>query len=135
MNKESMQGQRIEPLIKHCGHTSKKGNGNKIKGKYQFKKENSQQESPKKNGDQGESSKYDGNDKGKKFMNKKNIQCYNCQKYGHFASECRNKKFPRQYNNEESEANMAQDDDGSETDVVLMMAIIDDGYDEKGQWK
>ncbi|GAU37763.1 hypothetical protein TSUD_102800 [Trifolium subterraneum] len=116
-------------------HTSKKGNGNKIKGKDQLKKENFQQESPKKNGDQGESSKYDGIGKGKKFMNKKNIQCYNYQKYGHFASECRNKKVPRQYNNEESEANMAQDDSGSEIDVVLMMAIIDDGYNEKVQWK
>ncbi|GAU47704.1 hypothetical protein TSUD_177090 [Trifolium subterraneum] len=69
-------------------HTSKKGNGNKNKGKDQFKKENSQ-----------------------------------------------NKKVPRQYNNEESEANMAQDDNGAETYVVLMMAIIDDDYDEKGQWK
>ncbi len=68
-------------------------------------------------------------------MNKNNIQCYNCQKYGHFASECRNKKVPRQYNNGESEANMAQDDNGAETYVVLMMAIIDDDYDEKGQWK
>ncbi|GAU29116.1 hypothetical protein TSUD_58820 [Trifolium subterraneum] len=75
-------------------HTLTKGNGNKNKGKDQFKKENSQQESSKKNDDQGESSKSDGNGKGKKFMNKKNIQCYNCQKYGHFASECRNKKVP-----------------------------------------
>ncbi|GAU32209.1 hypothetical protein TSUD_277890 [Trifolium subterraneum] len=116
-------------------HTLKKGNGNKNKGKDQFKKENSQQENPKNNGDQGESSKYDGNDKGKKFMNKKNIQCYNCQKYGHFASECRNKKVPRQYNNEESEANMAQDDSGSETNALLMMAITSDDYDENGQWK
>ncbi|GAU26184.1 hypothetical protein TSUD_354060 [Trifolium subterraneum] len=110
-------------------HTSKKGNGNKNKCKDQFKKDNSQQESSKKNGDQGESLDSDGNGKGKKFMNKKNIQCYNCQKYGHFASKCRNKKVPRQYNNEESEANMAQDDDGSETDVVLMMTIIDDDND------
>ncbi|GAU30894.1 hypothetical protein TSUD_381070 [Trifolium subterraneum] len=107
-------------------HTYKKGNGNKKKGKDQFKKDNSQQESSKKNGDQGESLDSDGNGKGKKFMNKKNFQCYKCQKYGHFASECRNKKVPRQYNNMESEANMAHDDSGSETDVVLMMAIIDD---------
>ncbi|GAU37433.1 hypothetical protein TSUD_206690 [Trifolium subterraneum] len=112
-------------------HTSKKGNDNKNKGKDQFKKENSQQESSKKNGDQGDSSKSDGNGNGKKFMNKKNIQCYNCQKYGHFASECRNKKVPRQYNNEESEANMAQNDNGSETNVVLMMTIINDGTDNQ----
>ncbi|GAU32258.1 hypothetical protein TSUD_53860 [Trifolium subterraneum] len=116
-------------------HTSKKGNGNKNKGKDQFKKENSQQESSKNNDDQGESSKSDGNGKGKKVMNKKNIQCYNCQKYGHFASECRNKKVPRQYNNEETKANMAQDESGSEADHLLMMAITSDDYDEKGQWK
>ncbi|GAU25734.1 hypothetical protein TSUD_216650 [Trifolium subterraneum] len=116
-------------------HTSKKGNGNKNKCKHQFKKDNSQQESSKKNDDQGESLDSDGNGKGKKFMNKKNIQCYNCQKYGHFASKCRNKKVPRQYNNEESEANMAQDDDGSETDVVLMMAIIDDEDNDGSECK
>ncbi|GAU41499.1 hypothetical protein TSUD_13810 [Trifolium subterraneum] len=116
-------------------HISKNGNGNKNKGKDQFKKENFQQESSKKNGDQGESSKSDGNGKGKKFMNKKNIQCYNCQKYGHFASECRNKRVPRIHNNKDSEANMAQDDSGSEIDALLMMTITSDDYDEKGQWK
>ncbi|GAU43236.1 hypothetical protein TSUD_241260 [Trifolium subterraneum] len=115
-------------------HTSKKGNGNKKKGKDQFKKENSQQESSKKNGDQGDSSKSDGNGKGKKFMNKKHIQCYNCQKHGHFASECRGKKAPRQYNNEESKANLAQNDSGSEADPLLMMAITNEDYDKKESW-
>ncbi|GAU28768.1 hypothetical protein TSUD_357540, partial [Trifolium subterraneum] len=105
-------------------HTSKKGNGNKNKGKDQFKKENSQQESSKKNGD--------GN--GKKFMNKKHIQCYNCQKHGHFASECRGKKAPRQYNNEESKANLAQNDSGSEADPLLMMTITNEHYDKKENW-
>ncbi|GAU12969.1 hypothetical protein TSUD_191600 [Trifolium subterraneum] len=134
--------QRINPRAKSrtfdqalWTHTSKKGNGNKHKCKDQFKKENSQKESSKKNDDQGESSKSDGNGKSKKFINKKNIQCYNCQKYGHFASECRNKKVPRQYNNKESEANMAHDDSGSETDALLMMTITSDDDDEKGQWK
>ncbi|GAU23301.1 hypothetical protein TSUD_237550 [Trifolium subterraneum] len=115
-------------------HTSKKGNGNNNKGKDQFKKENSPQESSKKNGDQGESSKSNGNGKGKKFMNKKNIQCYNCQKYGHFASECRGKKVPRQYNHEESKANLAQNDSGSEADPLLMMAITNEDYDKKESW-
>jgi hypothetical protein len=64
-------------------------------------------------------------------MNKKNIQCYNCQKYSHFASECKGQKVPRQYHNEESKVNRAQNDSGSEADPLLMMAITNDDLDKQ----
>ncbi|GAU13417.1 hypothetical protein TSUD_127130 [Trifolium subterraneum] len=38
-------------------------------------------------------------------------------------------------NNGDQDESLDSDGNGKEIDVVLMMAIIDDGYDEKGQWK
>ncbi|CAJ2637591.1 unnamed protein product [Trifolium pratense] len=116
--------------------TFKKNGGNKWKGKNKYKNGNSQSDSSKKEQDKGESSKNGSNNKGKKKMNKKNIQCYNCQKYGHFASECRGQKVPRQYNNEESKANMAKNDSGSEQDEdpLLMMATTNDDLDKQEGW-
>jgi hypothetical protein len=72
--------------------------------------------------EKGESSKNDGNGngKGKKPMSKKHIQCYNCQKYGHFASENKGKKVTRQYNNEDSKANLAEADNGPDHDPLLV---------------
>jgi hypothetical protein len=67
--------------------TVKKNGGNKYKGKNKSNNGGSQSENSKKEQDRGESSKNDHHRKGK--MNKKNIQCYNCQKYSHFASECK----------------------------------------------
>ena len=31
----------------------------------------------------------------KKKKDKKDIQCYNCQKWGQYASECKSKRVPR----------------------------------------
>ena len=36
-----------------------------------------------------------------------NIQCYNCQRMGHYASNCRNKRVPREKNHEEDDAEIA----------------------------
>ncbi|MCI04196.1 retrovirus-related Pol polyprotein from transposon TNT 1-101, partial [Trifolium medium] len=106
--------------------SSNKNGWNKGKGKNKYKNQYSQQECSKKEQEKSESSKNDGNGKGKKPMNKKHIQCYNCQKYGHFASECKGEKVPRQYNNEESKANVAENDNGSDRDSSLlqMMATV-----------
>ncbi|MCI84620.1 retrovirus-related pol polyprotein from transposon TNT 1-94, partial [Trifolium medium] len=49
-----------------------------------------------------------------------------CQKFGHFASECKGQKVPRQYN---EEANVAHDDSTSEEDVNFMVTIIDEAAD------
>jgi hypothetical protein len=36
----------------------------------------------------------------KKRFNKKDIQCYNFQKWGNFAAECKSKKVPREKSDE-----------------------------------
>ena len=56
-------------------------------------------------------------DQKKKKKDKKNIQCYNCQKWGHYASECRSKRVPRS----KDEAQFSQNEDSEE---VLLMATI-----------
>jgi hypothetical protein len=67
-------------------------------------------------------------------MNKKHIQCYNCQKYGRFASECKGKKVPRQYNNEDSKVNVAETGNGPDHDPLLvqMMATTNDEFPKDG---
>ncbi|MCH99727.1 F-box protein, partial [Trifolium medium] len=109
--------------------TSKKYGGNKGKGKNKYKNWGSESQNPKKDQDQSESSKNENNGKNKK--SKKHIQCYNCQKYGHYASECRSQKVPIKQNNEESTANMAHNDSDSEADPLLMMAITNEDLDRK----
>ena len=53
----------------------------------------------------------------KKKKDKKDIQCYNCQKWGHYASECRSKRVPRS----KHQAQFAQTED-SDSDEELLMA-------------
>ena len=66
---------------------------------------------------------------GKKKFNKKGIQCYNCQKWGHFADECINKRVPRNAD----EAQLAQDED-SDSDKVLLMATTNSEEDNVNLW-
>jgi hypothetical protein len=113
-------------------HAYKKNGGNKGKGKFKNKNGGAESQSSKQDQDQGESSHCDSNSKKKK--SKKHIQCYNCQKYGHYASECRGAKVPRKQGNDESRANMAHNDNSVETDPLLMMAITNDDLDQKESW-
>ncbi|MCI11496.1 retrovirus-related Pol polyprotein from transposon TNT 1-94 [Trifolium medium] len=71
-----------------------KWNGNKGKGGYSnSNNRNSQQEAGSSSHKQGNNGGYRGGSTnrgrgGKKKFDKSNIQCYSCQKYGHFADEC-----------------------------------------------
>ncbi|KAK2376280.1 hypothetical protein QL285_077088 [Trifolium repens] len=56
--------------------------------------------------------------KGNERFDKKKIQCYCCQKFGHFAADCRSKK-----ERESEEANMAR---SSDDEPVLLMAYESD---------
>ncbi|XP_004507201.1 uncharacterized protein [Cicer arietinum] len=66
---------------------------------------------------------------GKKKFEKMRIQCYSCQKYEHFADECRSKKVQRG----DGEAQLAQAK-SSDLDEVLLMASTSMEDDYPGLW-
>ena len=63
------------------------------------------------------------------------IQCYNCQRYGHFAYECRNAKKPREdraYMAETTPAVAATSTSSSNTVTAtssLLMAVVEEVSD------
>ncbi|XP_019451907.1 PREDICTED: uncharacterized protein LOC109354005 [Lupinus angustifolius] len=59
----------------------------------------------------------------KKKLDRKRIRCFNCDKLGHFSSECQAPNKNHQYGRQESEANLVKEDDedSGEIDVQLMM--------------
>ncbi|KAK2403406.1 putative mitochondrial protein [Trifolium repens] len=109
-------------------HAIKKGK----KSKEQHKKDNFQQDRTKNNEQAQASSHNNGANQEKKGkMNLKNVQCYNCQKFGHFAKDCRGKKVPRKNH---VEANMAQSESDTDQDPMLLMATTTDEEDHQEDW-
>jgi hypothetical protein len=94
----------------------KKGKFKKNKGKNQNSKNSN--EGASKNQD---SSQQDNNNGQTKKFNRKEIQCYNCQKWGHFAAECRSKKVPRE---KTDEAKFVHDNEGDDLEGSMLKAII-----------
>ncbi|GAU24779.1 hypothetical protein TSUD_356080 [Trifolium subterraneum] len=78
--------------------------------------------------DKPESSEEEGGGKNTK-KDKSIIQCYSCNKYGHYASECKAPKKKKSQNTEE-EANVAEDDSTSYDDVSFMVTLIDEEESE-----
>ena len=66
----------------------------------------------------GESSKEGNSNQKKKNFDKKKIQCFKCEKFGHFASKCWSGK-EKQAKNDEEEAKIEQD--GSDSESLFMM--------------
>ncbi|KAK2402327.1 hypothetical protein QL285_051858 [Trifolium repens] len=93
------------------------------KGKDEWKKKKEDSENSTKNSkNQNVDSTKDANQNkksSKKKIDKKEIQCYNCQKFGHYARECRSKKVAREDKDEAQYANGG----GSDSDDSLLMAI------------
>ncbi|KAK2385973.1 hypothetical protein QL285_059916 [Trifolium repens] len=59
----------------------------------------------------------------------KKIQCYCCQKFGHFASECRSNKEKKS-----EEANIARSSDDSDGESVLLMTSETDDINSSEWW-
>ncbi|KAK2388142.1 hypothetical protein QL285_061854 [Trifolium repens] len=66
-------------------------------------------------------------DKSKK-VDKSKIQCYNCDKYGHYANECKSSKKKKGQDNGE-EANVAHDSSSSEDETSFMVIDADETTD------
>ncbi|XP_004496824.1 uncharacterized protein [Cicer arietinum] len=85
----------------------------------------------KKPGDKSESSSKGGISSGKSKGNsrnfdKKKVQCYNCEKFGHFAYECWAGKGGKQKKKGEDETCAAQECSSSDSDTVLMLATTNE---------
>ncbi|GAU31439.1 hypothetical protein TSUD_222100 [Trifolium subterraneum] len=57
------------------------------------------------------------------------IQCYNCDKYGHYASECK-APMKKKSQNSGAEANVAEDGSTSDDDVSFMVILTDEEESE-----
>ncbi|KAK2405219.1 hypothetical protein QL285_054482 [Trifolium repens] len=101
----------------------KDGKNHKNKGKG---RSNWSKDSKIKTEDKTESSTGGGSIKsqGKKKFDKSKIKCYNCDKFGHFANECRLK--------DQQGANMATED--GDANAVLMMATTCDENAQNEDW-
>jgi len=66
----------------------------------------------------------------KKTFDKKNIQCYNCQMWGHYASKCKSNKVSRNRGDEEQFAH----NESSNSYEVLLMATIKSYEEHNDEW-
>ncbi|KAK2359039.1 hypothetical protein QL285_096166 [Trifolium repens] len=122
LNERAEKGKN-EIALQVENNNSKKGKGkwNGSKGKVGYQNSGS-----KDNQEACGSSQNNGNNKSegykgeKKRFDKSNIKCCNCQKFGHFANECRSKS-----GSQEDEAKMAKQENGEES-VMLMVTTKED---------
>ena len=105
LNERNLQRSVEQPMQAQTtkGNNYDGGKNKKGKGKWKNNKWKGSGESSISSGNHNQNEEIDkkngGNHKvGKKKFNKKGIQCYNYQKWEHFADECRNKKIPRNDN-------------------------------------
>lgn len=60
------------------------------------------------------------NSDGKRGFDKRKFQCFNCEKWGHYAYECLHRKR-KQNRNSGEEANVAQEGNSDSDHVILMV--------------
>ncbi|RDX95470.1 hypothetical protein CR513_22009, partial [Mucuna pruriens] len=123
---QTLQAQDFQ-RIDGRGNKSKKGKWkNKLRDSSEGQKNSNQNSSSnnyKKNEGHGKFSKKGGDHRGgQRKFDKRNIQCYACQKWGHFADECYSNKGKQK---KENEAQMAQGDSDDLDHVLLMVTTSD----------
>ncbi|GAU15418.1 hypothetical protein TSUD_44550 [Trifolium subterraneum] len=134
---ERLEKGKNEVALQAHNNQAKRGkgkwSGNRGRGGYQGSNAKDNQESGNPNQKNGGRGGFNGNHRGGrggingrggfngyKGFDKSNVQCYNCQKYGHFANECRSKN-----ESQDDEARVAKQDE-SENPVMLMVTTKED---------
>ncbi|GAU15419.1 hypothetical protein TSUD_44560 [Trifolium subterraneum] len=134
---ERLEKGKNEVALQAHNNQAKRGkgkwSGNRGRGGYQGSNAKDNQESGNPNQKNGGRGGFNGNHRGGrggingrggfngyKGFDKSNVQCYNCQKYGHFADECRSKN-----ESQDDEARVAKQDE-SENPVMLMVTTKED---------
>ncbi|KAK2373515.1 hypothetical protein QL285_074546 [Trifolium repens] len=108
----------------HAKTQNKKG-----KDKWKKKKEDSENSTKNsKNRDENSTKERSQNKNLKKKVNLKEVQCYCCDKFGHYARNC-----PENKDSDKEEAQYA-DEGGSDSDNALLMAVTDSDTDKSDVW-
>ncbi|MCH96964.1 retrovirus-related Pol polyprotein from transposon TNT 1-98, partial [Trifolium medium] len=115
---ETVQALQVQSFKKHGGN----------KGKGKDKSKNFSQK-PGKFDAKSESFKKGGGTSNTQKKDKSHIQCYNCEKWGHYASDCRSKKVQ----DNDDEANFVQDKEDKGA-VTFMAAISDELCETSGAY-
>ncbi|WVZ24220.1 hypothetical protein V8G54_002764 [Vigna mungo] len=58
---------------------------------------------------------------GRKGVDKRNVQCYTCRKFGHYSSECWHNDSNKK--DDDKEANIAKEESESDSDHVILMTV------------
>jgi hypothetical protein len=135
---ERLEKGKNEIALQAQSNNVKKGKGNWSgnigRGGYQNTSAKDNQETSNPNQKTGGRGGFNGNNRGVrggrggyKGFDKSNIQCYNCQKFGHFADECRGKNEAQ-----EAEARVAKQNEREK--LEMLMVTIKDESDCSGKW-
>ncbi|XP_014506258.1 uncharacterized protein LOC106766009 [Vigna radiata var. radiata] len=68
---------------------------------------------------------------GRKGVDKRNVQCYTCSKFGHYSSECWHNDNNKKDDN--NEANLVKEEPESDSDHMILMAVETHGEFRKNQ--
>ncbi|XP_047160767.1 uncharacterized protein LOC124830944 [Vigna umbellata] len=98
--------------------------GNNVKPSEQTAKDNGSEQ---KEGNKRGGRQFRG--RGRKGYDKRNVQCYTCNKYVYYSAECWPNESTKKNKNDEA-ANLAQDTCDSESDHVLLMSNVEEAEDD-----